>query len=133
MIRQYLLVLAVAIIWTIGVLALAGWFCPCLAVAADAAGYRIASAPRADGVSAYVVDVVSGPAVLAGEYPAAADGSADIPLPAAMPEGTVTLDITACGPAPKSGARPCSYAERWSFPFPAPLPGAAGLRVVFRP
>jgi hypothetical protein len=34
MIRAYLLILALAVAWTLAVLALAAWFCPCLAEAA---------------------------------------------------------------------------------------------------
>lgn len=131
--RSYQLVLALAIAWTLAILGLVFWFCPCLAEAADSAGARIVSAPRTDGVTAYLVDVVKGPAALAGEYPAAADGSADIPLPVDLAEGTIEIHVTACGQAKPGEARPCSYAVEFSFPFPAPMSGPAGLRVLSRP
>jgi len=121
MIRSYLLILA-----------LAAWFCPCLAEAADTTAYRIISEPRSDGVATYLVDVVSGPAALAGEYPAAANGAASIPLPANMPTGTVVIYVTACGPV-VHGARQCSYGREYSFPFPEAFPGPDGLRTISRP
>lgn len=111
MIRSYLLILAVAIAWTLAVLGLAAWFCPCLAEAETLKGE---CKPGADQVEVFGPEWIAGTAV--------PDSSGKFTRQFTPPEGVTATEVEVS----------CHHAAGWTTARPfawLPDDGPVGLRV----